>query len=65
MKIEGPFAEHLVLNLVSVKLGKIEMFRHFIRSNDKRCQYDFPKAVVLKGSRIGSISSSFLKAPCK
>ena len=33
------------------------MFRHFIRSIDKRYQYDYPKAVVLKGSTIRSIAS--------
>ena len=32
---------------------------------NKRYQCDFPKAVVLKGSTIGSISSSFRRGPCQ
>ena len=58
------FLEHFVLSLVSVKLGKNEMLRHFVRSISKRYQYEFPKTVVLKGSTIGSISSSYRIAPC-
>ena len=55
----------LYLTFYQKKIGKNEMLRHYLRSTDKRYQWNFPKVAVLKRSTKGAISSSFRRVSCK